>query len=211
MNIETWSLFFVAYLVITLAPGPNVLFVVKNALRHGYREALFSIFGNLSCQLLIVVLVAAGAGELLAQSPAVFFALKIVGGCYLIYLGVSGLLAKKKTVAKSVIEQGVTKPSGFAIYKKGFLVSASNPKTVIFLSAFLPQFIVAGESVALQFSVMFMSICFTVTTIHLLYSYLSKNIKNRLGQSRIKEHFSKVYNSAFIAFGGALLFGNRSV
>lgn len=210
MSFETWSLFFIAYLVITLAPGPNVLFVVQNALRYGYREALFSIFGNLSCQLIIVLLVAFGAGMILAQSPAVFFVLKIIGGCYLIYLGVTGLLAKKKSVHITTAEKVSHKPSGFAIYKKGFLVSASNPKTVIFLSAFLPQFIVANESVVLQFSVMFVSICFTVTTIHLLYCFASKNITNRLGNARIKAHFSALYNSAFIAFGGALLFSNRS-
>ena len=210
MNIETWSLFFVAYLLITLAPGPSVLFVVKNALQYGYREALLSIFGNLTSQLIIVLLVAGGAGILLAQSPAVFFGLKVIGGIYLIYLGVSGLLSKKNPAESQVTRTVVTKANGFSIYKKGFLVSASNPKTVIFLSAFLPQFIVAEQPVALQFMVMFISICFSVISIHLMYSYLSKNIKSRVGNSRLKEHFSKLYNSIFIAFGGALLFNNSS-
>jgi threonine/homoserine/homoserine lactone efflux protein len=210
LNIETWFLFFIAYLVITLAPGPNVLFVVKNALRHGYSAAFVSILGNLSCQLLLVILVAAGAGALLAQAPVVFFALKVIGGCYLIYLGVSGLLACRKSAKQSDQTSCELKHNALAIYKKGFLVSASNPKTVIFLSAFLPQFISITEPVALQFSVMFITIAVIVSTVHLLYSSLSKNISHRLAQSQLKKHFSKVYNSAFIAFGGALLMSNRN-
>jgi len=210
LNIETWILFFIAYLVITLAPGPNVLFVVKNALRHGYSAAFISILGNLSCQLLLVILVAAGAGTLLVQAPAVFFALKVIGGCYLIYLGVSGLIASRKSAKQSDQAACELKHNALAIYKKGFLVSASNPKTVIFLSAFLPQFISIGESVSLQFCIMFITIAVIVSTVHLFYAYLSKNISNRLAKSQLNKHFSKVYNSAFIAFGGALLMSNRN-
>jgi len=209
LNFDTWMLFFIAYLAITLAPGPNVLFVVKNALQHGYRAALISILGNLSCQLLIVMLVAAGAGVLLAQSPALFFALKFVGGCYLIYLGLSGLLAKDKSTKQAPQRLAQNSLNIISIYKKGFLVSASNPKTVIFLSAFLPQFISAEQSVAQQFVIMFLSICLIVTLIHLLYSYIARNIQNQLQQSAIKKYFTKIYNSAFIAFGGALLFSQR--
>ena len=55
MDLQTWWLFFVSYLVITLAPGPNVLFVVKKAVQHYYTAAIVSILGSFSCQLLIVI------------------------------------------------------------------------------------------------------------------------------------------------------------
>jgi len=211
LNIETWLLFFIAYLVVTLSPGPNVLLVVKNALKYGYKMALVTILMNLICQLMIITLVAVGAGSLLAKSPMLFFSLKLIGGAYLIYLGIKGLLSKTKTVSisKDEAQTSVCYPS-IKIAKEAFLVSASNPKTVIFLSAFLPQFISTDSAVAGQFAMMFLTICLIVTSVHLAYSYLAKNINNRCSGLKEKPIFSKLTNSAFIAFGCGVLLSSRT-
>ncbi|MRI35164.1 lysine transporter LysE [Endozoicomonas sp. OPT23] len=207
MNFELWSLFFLSYLFITLAPGPNVLFVVQNAVKNGYKEATLSILGNLSCQAIIVVLVAFGAGAVLEQSPFAFLILKIIGGVYLIYLGVMGLLKNSKNNSTSSQEETLSKvPSNF---KSGFLVSASNPKTVIFLSAFLPQFISSDYPIPSQFILMFFTISIIVASVHLTYSYLARNISSSMKSTRFGNTFSKIYNSAFIAFGGGLIFSTK--
>ena len=205
MSFELWSLFFVSYFLITLAPGPNVLFVVKNAVKGGYKQACLSILGNLSCQAVIVCLVALGAGAILASSPSAFFVLKLVGGLYLIYLGVMGLLGSKKSSGSGpadVVDSSST-------FKTGFLVSASNPKTVIFLSAFLPQFISPDYAVPFQFAIMFLTISMIVASVHLVYAWVARNITRSFQGSSLGNTFSKVYNSAFIAFGGGLIFSNR--
>ncbi len=211
MSLDTWIVFFVSYLVITLAPGPNVLYVIQNAIRHGYKEALLSICANLTCQLIIVILVAAGAGALLAQSPVLFLVLKVIGGVYLIYLGISGLLEKNKGGS----DQALPEPTRFIskksiLFKKGFLVSASNPKTVIFLSAFLPQFLSKDSPVAYQFVVMFLTITGIVLGVHLMYSYVAKDLNKRWGNSRLKVLLSKFTNGAFIVFGGSVLLSSRA-
>ena len=209
MNFETWLLFFIAYLVVTLSPGPNVLLVIKNAVKYGYKVASITILMNLICQLLIITSVAFGAGALLAKSPMWFFALKVIGGAYLIYLGVTGLLTKVGTTHINE-EQPVLQFSYIKICKEAFLVSASNPKTVIFLSAFLPQFISSDTSISLQFSIMFLTICLIVMLVHLAYSYIAKNINEKLSGLKAKPIFSKISNSAFIAFGCGVLFTSRT-
>jgi len=209
MQLETWLLFFIAYLVVTLSPGPNVLLVVKNALQVGYKAAILTILVNLFCQLLIIIAVAFGAGALLAKSPMLFFSLKLMGGSYLIYLGLKGLI-NKPTAASEVVTLS-TPFSCYKIAKQAFLVSASNPKTVIFLSAFLPQFITTESSIGGQFTMMFLTICLIVMTVHLGYSYLAKNINTRFSGFKSKPLFSKLTNSAFIAFGCGVLFTNRTV
>lgn len=95
MTFHLWTLFFLAYLVTTLSPGPNVLLVLKNSIQFGWKSAFITIFGNLTCQFLIVCLVALGVGALLQTLPVWFVVMKILGGSYLIYLGIKALRSKK--------------------------------------------------------------------------------------------------------------------
>lgn len=209
MTIETWFLFFIAYLVVTLSPGPNVLLVVKNAVKYGYKIAGMTILMNLICQLLIITLVAFGAGALLLKSPLLFLALKLMGGVYLIYLGITGLMAKKREI--QVATSPFSLPFSYVkIAKEAFFVSASNPKTIIFLSAFLPQFISPDTPIGLQFMIMFLTICLIVASVHLTYSYLAKSINNKWRGLKTKPILSNITNSAFILFGCGVLSSSRT-
>ncbi|MBJ7539695.1 LysE family translocator [Marinomonas transparens] len=211
MSFETWLLFFIAYLVVTLSPGPNVLLAIKNAVKYGYKVAIITILMNLVCQLLIITSVAFGAGALLEKSPMLFFALKLIGGAYLIYLGITGLLKKTPTShIKGVEEVSAVPFSYIQVCKEAFLVSASNPKTVIFLSAFLPQFISEEAAIGWQFTIMFLTICLIVMSVHLVYSYIAKNINKKWSGLKAKPIFSKITNSAFIVFGCGVLSSSRT-
>ncbi len=79
MNFEMWLVFSLAYLVTTLSPGPNVLLVLKNSIQLGWRSAFITVLGNLSCQFLIVCLVAVGVGKLIQELPFWFEAMKLIG------------------------------------------------------------------------------------------------------------------------------------
>ena len=211
MDIDTWIIFSLAYLVTTISPGPNVLLVLKNTVRHGKGSALATILGNLSCQLLIVILVALGVGSIIAKTPLFFLVLKICGGTYLIYLGIINLLSSHPDTVEPELKVHHKRKGSFRkIYKQGFLVSASNPKTIIFLSAFLPQFLNEKASVSYQFCIMFVTISLIVFTIHMTYSYFTELCKNRLASTNIRNIFSKITGSAFIAMGGSVLLSNRT-
>jgi len=194
--------------MITLSPGPNVLLAIKNALHYGYKVAGLTIVMNLLCQLIIIILVALGAGALLAQSPLLFFILKLIGGAYLIYLGIAGLLSKASKAP-------VTDDQQRAVFcyqtvcKEAFLVSASNPKTVIFLSAFLPQFINNETALSVQFATMFLTICLIVMLVHFSYAVIAKGINKKCEGLSSTPLFTKITNSAFIAFGCGVLFSGR--
>ena len=213
MNIEMWLLFFSAYLVITLSPGPNVLLVIKNALKHGYKAASITVVANLFCQLVIIISIAFGSGALLANSPKLFLALKVVGGLYLIYVGLKGLF-NKSVRSKLKIRETEEITAAFSYGKLGkeaFIVSASNPKTVIFLSAFLPQFLSAESPVALQFSIMFITIALIVSMVHFVYSYIARNLNKKWSSVKTHAIFAKLSSCAFIAFGCAVLSTQRKV
>lgn len=211
MDFHTWLLFLIAFFAVALAPGPNILLVVKNAIRHGYKVAGITITVNLFCQLLIVIAVALGAGALLLKSPMLFLFFKVVGGLYLIYIGILGLFkgASDSQLKKVECEQPI-QVNYSQLCKEAFLVSVSNPKSVIFLSAFLPQFISSDSPIAMQFSIMFMTICFIVVSIHMAYAYIALNINKKYSGLKVKTIFSKITNSTFVAFGCGVLLSSRT-
>lgn len=219
MDINTWLVFFSSYLVITLSPGPNVVLVLKNALQYGYRTAFISIFANLSCQLLIVCSVGLGIGALIEQIPLMFLILKVLGGGYLIYLGLSTILKKKALIPKT--EQGTLSESLLlsytALFKEGCFVSISNPKTVLFLSAFLPQFLNHNEAVVPQFAIMFFTIALCVFTVHLTYAFFAVSVKNKLAKrsgikasfQHLKKWLDRVTAGVFILMGGSIILSQK--
>ncbi|MBU6950127.1 LysE family translocator [Hahella sp. HN01] len=210
MGWDVWFMFSLAYLVTTLSPGPNVLLVVKNSFQYGWKSAFVTVLGNLSCQFVIVCLVAIGVGELLEQLPIWFTLMKVLGGAYLIYLGCKSLRAGgKSNLSLPDNTQRASQFSSRKLYTEAFLVSASNPKTLIFLSAFLPQFINAEQSHLEQFGVMYVSICVIVTGIHLGYAMLISRVGQRFLAQDIERKISKVSGGLFITMGGGVLLSQR--
>jgi len=212
MKIELWIMFFLAYLVTTLSPGPNVLLVLKNSIRHGWKSAFITVLGNLCCQCLIVCLVAVGVGRLIQELPFWFVVMKTVGGAYLIYLGIRNLRASRKS--GSSLERAeaptVTARPGRSLFLEAFCVSASNPKTLIFLSAFLPQFLDSAHPPYEQFLIMFMTICGIVTCVHLSYSYLIATFGRVVSFKDFGRKVDKITGGLFIAMGGGVLLSNRA-
>jgi threonine/homoserine/homoserine lactone efflux protein len=139
-------------IIIILIPGPSVMFVVGRALSGGRRVALFSVVGNALGEYAQVVAVAFGIGTLAQQSVAVFTAIKLIGGSYLVYLGVRTFIKRKSVIA--ALTAGERVHTHRRSFVEGFVVGVTNPKTVVFLAAILPQFTSQGTSVATQILVL---------------------------------------------------------
>lgn len=129
-------------IVVIVIPGPSVLFIVGRALQHGRGPALLSVVGNTGGEIVHAVLVAVGIGAVIAASATAFVVLKVVGGLYLIYLGIQairhrheGLAASDGTVAE------IAPASGRRVMTESFVVGVTNPKTLVFVAAVLPQFV----------------------------------------------------------------------
>ncbi len=125
--------------VVIVIPGPSVLFVVGRALAGGRRVALFSVLGNAMGEYIQVIAIAFGIGALIAQSVAVFTVLKLLGGGYLLYLGAK-TFRQRKSLAQA-LSLSDRAPSDRVSFAQGFTVGVTNPKTVVFLAAILPQFV----------------------------------------------------------------------
>lgn len=130
----------IAFLLIIL-PGPSVLFIIGRALQHGRREALVSVVGNSTGVFVHVLLVAVGVGALLAASAVAFVVLKVVGGLYLIYLGVQQIRHRNAGTLVTADADPAPPASSRKLFGEAFVVGVANPKTLVFMVAVLPQFV----------------------------------------------------------------------
>ncbi|WP_321819663.1 MULTISPECIES: LysE family translocator [unclassified Burkholderia] len=204
MSIQTWLLFAAAYLATTLSPGPNVLLVIRNTVRYGSRGTAATIAGNLVAQGAVVMLVAFGVGAVLAEMPPLFIAMKVVGAAYLIYLGIRQLRGGRNPRSPDG-EAAIVEPDRRKLFREALFVSGSNPKTMIFLSAFMPQFIAHDRPLAMQFVAMYATIACTVVIVHSVYSFGVRRLHRGLGISPWVRAAKRASGLLFVGLGIKLL------
>ncbi|WP_087873064.1 LysE family translocator [Arthrobacter globiformis] len=122
-------------------PGPSVLFVIGRSLALGRRGGLLSVLGNAGGELVQIAGVALGLGVILAESVLLFTVVKFAGAAYLIYLGIQAVRHRRGSPAGPDPSRSATTRR---ILREGFIVGATNPKSVVFFVAVLPQFVDHG-------------------------------------------------------------------
>jgi threonine/homoserine/homoserine lactone efflux protein len=142
--------YIVAAMVIILAPGPSVLFVIARAIAWGRKTAVFTVAGNVTGAFALSTLVAVGLGPILQRSDLAYAAIQWGGSLYLMYLGVEAI-RQRKIHAEDMRNQGDAAPGIARSMRDGFWVGALNPKGLVFYAAVLPQFVDREKgNVALQ-------------------------------------------------------------
>ena len=132
--------YIIAAMIIILAPGPSVLFVIARAIAWGRKVAVVTVAGNVTGAFVLSSLVAFGLGPILQRSDLAFVAVQWGGGLYLVYLGIDAI-RKRKVHAADMTNQGPVEPTVFQSIRDGFMVGVLNPKGLVFYAAVLPQFI----------------------------------------------------------------------
>ncbi|HYD76724.1 LysE family translocator [Ramlibacter sp.] len=135
-------LFIAAGWLLNLTPGPDVLYIVSNALRSGARAGIVAGLGITTGCFVHVFAAAVGVGALLAASAIAFTVLKWVGAAYLVWIGVKLLLARAPQATADLAALARAQPASLrAVFLGGFWTNVLNPKVAIFFLAFVPQFI----------------------------------------------------------------------
>ena len=152
-SLSQWLAFLVASILFIQVPGPSLLFTIGRALTVGRTQALLSVAGNALGLVVQAGLVAVGLGAVVSASAELYTGLKLVGAAYVVWLGVSAI--RHRADARLTLEEPGQAPArrGHAV-RTGFIVGVTNPKTVIFFAAFLPQFTSDSGPAALQLAVL---------------------------------------------------------
>jgi threonine/homoserine/homoserine lactone efflux protein len=169
MSLEHWLAFVAASSVLLAIPGPTILLVISYALSHGRKVASATVAGTALGDFTAMTASMLGLGALLATSAALFTVLKWVGAAYLIYLGIKlwRTPVSERTADLGEAEMASVKP--FRIFLHTYVVTALNPKSIIFFVAFLPQFLDLSQPLFFQMAV------FEVTFLVLATASMARN------------------------------------
>jgi len=136
LSTETTSAFFIASILLAIAPGPDNIFVLTQSALHGKLSGLMVVFGLCTGLLAHTGAVAFGVAVIFQASAIAFTLLKLIGAGYLVFLAWH---AFKATPEKISMSGGQQKNLG-SLYRRGIIMNVTNPKVSIFFLAFLPQF-----------------------------------------------------------------------
>lgn len=145
--IEQLIPFLSASVLLTLSPGPDIIYVLVRSIAYGYKQGVFTALGLVSGILIHTSLVAFGVSAVIKQSEEVFLFIKILGAVYLLYLAYQ-VYKSDPEIAFSA--EGIKEKSLWRLYRQGFIMNVLNPKVGIFFLAFFPGFLWQPEEETLR-------------------------------------------------------------
>ena len=199
MHLNTWLVYLLAATGLSLSPGPNGLLALTHGALHGRRKALYTIFGGAFGFIAVIALSMFGIGALLKTSLTWLTVMKWVGGAYLVWLGVQ--VWRSPPVGIKV--RGSAEPrSGWSLFQQGALSALTNPKGLLFFTAFLPQFIDPARSLFAQFVIM----AGTFASIEIATEVFIASMAHRISPwlRRVGRRFNRACGGLFMAIGVAL-------
>jgi len=199
MQFETWLIFLVTSIGLSLSPGPNGLLALTHGAMYGYRKTSFTILGGAAGFIVVIALCMFGIGALIKSSVVWFTLLKWLGGLYLVWLGIQVWRSPPVT---SVTNLTFIDTKGGTLFRQGLFAATTNPKALLFFSAFLPQFMAPHRSLMPQFAVV--ALTFVGTEIVAEYALASAANRVRPWLARVGRRFNRVCGGMFVAIGAAL-------
>jgi len=185
--------------VLSMTPGPAVLYVLAQAIRRGPGQSVWASWGILSANALYFVLSATSLGAVIVASYKLFFLIKWLGAAYLVYLGLRSLFGKSSILSLPEATPGSS--SGPHILRDGFLLQSANPKALLFFTAILPQFIDAHHNVAFQILVLGISSIVVEFVILFIYGQLAGRALATARSPRFEKLSNRLAGSLLIGAG----------
>jgi len=198
MSFQLWLAFVVASAVVLIIPGPTILTVISYSVAHGRRANTPLVAAVALGDSTALVVSIFGLGALLATSAFWFTVVKSLGGTYLIYLGVKLLRAGASSAA---LVAPATLGSRLRLFANTYLVTALNPKSIVFFVAFLPQFTSHGASVTQQLWILTVTFVSMATLNATLYAIFAGAARKLLDSPRSRRRFNVAGGSLLLAAG----------
>lgn len=203
----TFAAYIALVIAISLAPGPNVLFVMTQSAWRGWRAGFFAATGIECANAIYVFCSAVGLAGLIAASGAAFEIIKWAGAAYLAWLGFQTIRSSFKAAGPA--PEPATETSRRA-FRDGFVVALGNPKTILFFLALFPQFIDPEKPIWLQ-SLVLGVLCIAIDfVVQLAYATAGGLLSQALSKQAVKRWFERTVGGAFMALAVAAALVRRA-
>ena len=200
MGVQEWLVFVGTVLVFMSTPGPSQLLMLSNSIGSGFRRSLFTAGGDLTANLLQMIVASVGLVSLIVSSRSFFVVVKWAGVAYLVYLGLKMVLSKPN----ADLDREAPEKSGAALYWQGFFTSAANPKAEVFFAALFPQFIDPERALVGQFMILSATYLVIDATFLCMYGKGADWISQKL-RPTARQQLNRVAGSFLL--GAAVLLG----
>lgn len=205
MSIDVWLAFAVATSILVAIPGPTVMLVVSYVLSHGRNSALATVPGVALGDLTAITASLAGAGALMATSAMLFSVVKFAGAAYLIWLGIK--LWRTAPAVADYAEQTTGQHqediSFNSLFWKAYIVTALNPKGMVFFVAFVPQFVDAEKPLLPQFTILVITFVVLATINVALWSLLTGRLRSYMAKPGLLQMVNRT-GAAFLIGAGLM-------
>lgn len=201
MEFTLWISFVATVIILAITPGPSVLLATANSMKYGVRHTLGTILGDLTANLCQIILATAGLASIVIASGAIFQFIKWCGVAYLIYMGISKIIAKPNI---HFDQKRKNEGSFRKLFAEGFLMSAANPKAIIFFAALFPLFINPETPFLPQVVTLAITfLCIDGLSL-LIYAKFASKLKSYL-ENREKVHLQNKIVGSLLIFSGIML------
>lgn len=209
MDVLMWLSYVGVIFVLIIFPGPVALLCTHHGLKFGRQRTMARVVGGTLASLVLMVISSLGLGAILAASEHAFYVLKLLGGAYLIYLGIA---AWRETSALDIDSHTTLESQRVPILKlftRGFMVGIGNPKGLLFFAVLFPNFIDVSQPQLMQFVILALTWLMIDFTLMSTYASLGSSISRWFQTPRRYRRFNQATSSLFVAAGGTLIASNR--
>ncbi len=200
MALEHWAAFALASFIILVIPGPTIILVISYALGHGRRAAGATVAGVALGDFTAMTASMLGLGALLAASAGVFMVLKWIGAAYLVYLGFR-LWRAPVEAGEAMAETGARLQRPWRIFAHAYVVTALNPKSIVFFVAFLPQFLDMGAPLVPQMVLFEVTFLALATLNAAAYAFAASAARQQIRRPGVQRVVNRVGGSLLIGAG----------
>jgi threonine/homoserine/homoserine lactone efflux protein len=201
VDVDRFAAYLVACVVVLMIPGPTILLVVSRSLNHGARVRRATVAGVVLGDLVAMTAAMLGAGAVLLASAGLFAALRVAGGVYLLLLGIRTWRSR----GQQWITGDTADTSPRRVFTESFAVTATNPKSIAFFVAFVPQFINPALPWLPQTLVMIMAFVILGGLNALAYAWLAGRARGIMLEPATRRRVARVSGGALVAGGAAVI------
>jgi len=206
IDMDLYITFVLAAALLILMPGPVVTVTVANALSYGTRHGLKTVIGASSATALLLLVGGLGMASAFALLAQWFDWLRWIGAAYLVFLGIQAWRSKPLSLGDDDVRAGPKKSS----FWQGFMVSITNPKSILFFAAFFPQFIDPALPAGPQLFTLSVTFLVIAVTLDSCYALLSGRLRPYLSNGKRGRIRNRITGSLMIGTGLVLAFARRT-
>lgn len=204
MTFSVWATFFLIAFTAISTPGPGNLNTMRRAIQLGWRRTVPSIFGNAIGLAVLALFFVAAMATLLTTYMWLFDILSLVGIAYIAWLGLKMIFSNRSI---SVPDQQISDVSAATLFTESFIVSATNPKAVMFYLAVFPRVLNQNEVSAWQIAVVVLTCCLISLLTHSIYALFASWIRQYLIKQASYNVFGLSVGMIFVAIAASLIIG----